>query len=77
MSQSHSDSFEGSFLDKRVIEWQFDFQVQGHIYPPIKTKPVINSATITDGYGDTLVTVVASPGTVNIDQPYDIIVSES
>ena len=75
MNQSHSDSYEGSFLDKRVIEWQLDFQAQGHIYPPIKSKPVINTVTITDGQGDTILTAAASPSTVNIDQPYDIVIT--
>jgi hypothetical protein len=65
MNQSHSDSYEGSFFDKRVIEWQLDFQAQGHIYPPVKTKPLINTATITDGYGDTLLTVTNATLPIN------------
>jgi len=76
-SHSHTDSYDGSFLDKRVIEWQFNFEAQGHIYPPIKEKPVVTQATITDGIGDTIVTVVASPNTANIDEPYDIIITEA
>src|ERR1035441_2655044 len=72
MNQSNSDSYQGSFMDKRLIEWQLDFQAQGHIYPPIRTKPIINIATIGDNLGDTLLVVAANPGTVNIDQPYDI-----
>jgi hypothetical protein len=78
---SHSDSYEGNFQDKRVIEWQFDFQAQAYIYPPIKIKPVITQVIVglEDSGDDNFsgeVIVAANPNTGNIDQPYSIIVTD-
>jgi len=80
---SHQDSFEGSLDTKRVIEWEFSFQAQAFIYPPIKQKPVITTANVyTPEFSETstsggLVEVVSNPSGINIDQPYDFIVSET
>jgi hypothetical protein len=79
---SHQDSFEGSLDTKRVIEWEFSFQAQAFIYPPIKQKPVITTAQVyTPEIGESstsggLVEVISNPSGINIDQPYNFIVSE-
>ena len=81
MNCSHSDSFEGNFQDKRIIEWQFDFQAQAFIYSPIKQKPVIINPTINlheigETYDEAKVEIVVDPNTANINQPYNIIVTD-
>lgn len=45
-SNTQTDSYEGQFLDKRLIDWQFDFEARGELYPPIRQKKVITNATI-------------------------------
>lgn len=74
---SHTDKFEGNFLDARTIMWQFDLEVQAYIYAPIKEKPVITDSkvtfgSITDSLNSNYVDVVANPATGNIDDLYDI-----
>jgi T4-like virus Myoviridae tail sheath stabiliser len=80
MNTSHTDSYQGTMLDKRIIEWQFDFQAQAFIYPPIKTKPVITTSTsYIEEIGDITgphVIVAADPNTGNIDEPYNIVVTD-
>jgi hypothetical protein len=46
IGNSHEDSYEGQFLDKRILEWQFDFEARGEMYPPIREKKVITQADI-------------------------------
>jgi hypothetical protein len=76
LGNSHSDSYEGPMTDKRVIEWNFEFTAQGHIYPPIKEKNVITKADVLLDSGDN-VDVAANPRTGNIDQPYDIVITDT
>ncbi len=78
---NHTDSYQGSLLDKRIIEWQFDFDVFGYIYPPIKLKPVINQVDVyvndqcLSGVGP-YVDVRIDPPTANIDDDYNIVVTD-
>jgi hypothetical protein len=78
-STSHSDSYEGNFLDKRIIEWNFNFQAQAFIYPPIKTNPVIKTANVDVlEIGDTNggnINIVADPDTANLDDSYNIVIT--
>lgn len=73
ISQSHTDTYEGSMSEKRVIEWDFQFEAQGFIYPPIFEKPVITKADVTFPDIGANVDVQASPRTGNIDDSYDIV----
>jgi hypothetical protein len=79
---SHTDKYEGNFLDSRTIMWQFDLEVQAYIYAPIKDKPVITNSKITFGdvtdFIDNIpnpdyVNVEANPNTGNITDPYNIV----
>jgi len=70
---SHSDSYNGSFLENRIIEWNFDFEAQAFIYPPIKNKPVITQATVNLPDTGETVTITTDPNTGNIDEPYNIV----
>jgi hypothetical protein len=76
INSSHNDSYEGNFQDKRIIEWQFDFQAQGHIYPPIRQKPVITDATVNLTDTGASVIVTANPDTGNLEDPYNIDITE-
>jgi hypothetical protein len=82
MNSTLDDSYQGNFQDKRTMGWQFDFQVQGHIYQPIKMRPVITDSKIymdQEALGDNNanVDVQASPNTGEINATYDIVVSEN
>ena len=70
--KSHSDSYEGSMMDKRVIEWTFNFQALGHIYPPIREKKVITNTKVFMDNRESVV-LTTSPAAPNIDIPYDVI----
>jgi hypothetical protein len=70
--KSHSDSYEGSLTEKRVIEWNFNFQAQGHIYPPIREKKVITNTKVFMDERES-VQLITDPVAPNIDEPYDII----
>jgi T4-like virus Myoviridae tail sheath stabiliser len=73
VGNSHTDTYEGPMSEKRVIEWDFEFEAQGHIYPPIKIQPVITQAVINIDDQKASVTVEASPRTGNLDDSYDIV----
>jgi hypothetical protein len=70
--KSHSDSYEGSLMDKRIIEWTFNFQAQGHIYPPIREKKVITNTKVFMDNRES-VQLTTDPPAPNIDESYDII----
>lgn len=82
-ANSQKDSWDGAAMDKRTIEWQYDFEARGHLYPPMKEKKVITEADIRvssnfpDGtyVGNERSTVVVqvNPPSRQIDEPYDIV----
>ncbi len=43
-SVSSEDLFEGNFVDRRTIVWTLNFELQGYIYGPIKSSPIIKFA---------------------------------
>ena len=77
INNTHQDTFEGNFLDKRIIEWQFDFEARGHIYPPVREKKIITEAdvnvhdyTYLGGYDTVASTIV--PDDANVDDSFTI-----
>lgn len=76
---SHSDSYEGQLLEKRVIEWQFDFEAKAHLYPPIRDKKLITEADIrileaTDIL-DSILEIKLDPPSAHPDDNFDSIVT--
>lgn len=79
VSNTFNDSYEGNFLDKRVLEWQFDFEARGHLYQPIKEKKVIDESDINLYFLGGISTVSTSvlPKNGNIDAPFIFQISTS
>lgn len=78
VSNNHQDNYEGNFQDKRTIEWTFDFEARGHIYPPIKEKKIITEADIRVhelGFQDQVGTVHVEidPSTAMPNQPFEVV----
>lgn len=68
---SQSDSFEGNFLDKRTLEWEFNFEGRGELYPPVKSKKVITAVDVNvDG---STFTVSPDPPTALQSGPFEVV----
>lgn len=69
---SSKDNYDGALLKNRELIWEFNFEAQGHMYPPINTKKIITAADISlftsqqsnPGAIDTVATI--NPSTANI-----------
>jgi hypothetical protein len=70
---SQSDSFEGNFLDKRTLEWEFNFEGRGELYPPVKTKKVITEIDV--NVDDTLIHVEPDPSDALQSGPFEVVES--
>lgn len=46
LSVEQSDSFDGEFDQARIIEWQFQFNMQGWLYGPVQKKNVIKESLV-------------------------------
>jgi hypothetical protein len=71
-SNSHSDSYDGQMMEKRLLEWEFEFEARAHLYPPIREKKLITEADIrileAPGIVDSLMEIAVDPKT---DEPSD------
>lgn len=68
-ANTQSDSYEGQFVDKRILEWQFDFEARGELYPPVRQKKVITEADI-NADDEPLVHVEVSPSDAQQDEDW-------
>lgn len=70
ISSTQRDTYEGQFMDKRILEWQFDFEARGELYPPVRKKKVITDADIR-AEDTLLVHVDVSPEDAQQDENWD------
>ena len=77
-SNTSRDEFEGNLLKNRELVWEFEFIAEGHMYPPIKTVPVITHTDTTlsifnsEPSGQTEVREQIVPESTPIDQPVTV-----
>ena len=64
-SVSSEDLFEGAFKDRRTIIWTLNFELQGYIYGPIKSSPIIKFANTRFFIGNLISNTITSNLTSN------------
>lgn len=65
-----TDEYEGSFVERRVINYQFDFTIHARYYGPVRTKKIITNAEINTSFSkdfDTLDSKMTFQGITNTD----------
>ena len=64
-SVTSEDLFEGRFEDRRTIVWTLNFELQGYIYGPIKSSPIIKFANTRFFIGNLISNTITSNLTSN------------
>lgn len=86
---SMDDKYDGAFTERRVMLWELDFNLQGYIYGPVITKPLIKFVVTNfyvDANNDPVARLTVQPGltangeaTANVSisiDPHDIFATD-